>query len=310
MKVLFITEKYHSGPTYGLTNSMLNLIGSYEDSGCGNYQHLFIDPEDIWSGQGVDYALLNNTYDIAIVSVYHHLPSREVAQIFGHKMCYLWWDGSVSLGGMLSWAPLVHQVCFDFGKGEEYPNVFCLEVPQDTRVFKRDKTIIENIDISFVGSIDAPRPDRKALIERIRNAGFNVWAGGGRGTGHSLLGNDNLPIEEYVRVMQRSKINLNLSYGHSRPQRKGRLFELGALGKFTFVNNCEMLANTKNNMDRFFEPELEYVSFDDNNILEKLSYYLEHEEERKQIADRFYDKYMNNYSPKHFWDKILNICGV
>jgi hypothetical protein len=77
--VLFITEKYHSGPAYGLTNNIHNLIGSYECSGYGTYKHCFIDPEDIWSSQGVDEALLSNEYDAAVISVYHHLPSPGVA---------------------------------------------------------------------------------------------------------------------------------------------------------------------------------------------------------------------------------------
>src|SRR5581483_12435171 len=94
VKVLFITEKYHdhNNPSNGLTNNIHNLIGSYECSGYGTYQHCFISPEDIWSTEGIDAALVNNEYDAAFISVYYHLPSRNIGQKYGHKIVMCWWD--------------------------------------------------------------------------------------------------------------------------------------------------------------------------------------------------------------------------
>ncbi len=299
--VLFITEKYHSGPNFGLTNNIYNLIGSYECAGYGTYTHCFIDPENIWSSQGVDEALTSNTYDAAIISVYHHLPSHHVARQIGHKTFMFWWDAVVSMGGVQGWSGLIHQGCFDWGKDEEFPNCFCLDVPQDTRKFFRDDTQ-KDIDVSFVGSIGAPWSDRANTIKKIRDAGFNVWSGGGRGPGY-----DNLSIDEYAKIFRRSKICLNLSYGHGRPQRKGRSFEIAASGAFMLTNCPEMFSGKGGN---WFENGVDYVSFDDSNLLEKVTYYLSHEEERNVIADNIYKKYVGNYAPNHFWSKILNICGA
>jgi hypothetical protein len=304
MKIIFITEKYHSGPQYGLTNNIYNLIGSWECASYGEYEHYFIDSEPgcIWSSKEVDDILLGSTYDAAIISVYHHLPSPFAAQKIGHKSCLLWWDAVVSEGGVRNWSQWIHQLAFDWGKGEEWPNCFCVEVPQDTRLFYRDHNVVEDIDVSFVGSVDAPRSDRGRLIQRIRDSGFNVWAGGGRGPGL-----DNLPIEEYANMFRRSKICLNLSFGHGRPQRKGRSFEIAACGQFMMSNCCEMFGGKDG---KWFENEVDYASFDDINVIDRIAYFLNNEQERNQIADRIYEKYVNNYAPKHFWKKVLNICGV
>lgn len=300
--VLFITEKYHSGPSFGLTNNMYNLIGSYECSGYGTYKHVFIDESEVWSSQGVDEALLNNEYDAAFISVYHHLPSHPVAAKVGHKTFMGWWDAVISMGGVNSWSGLIHQACFDWGFGEEMPNVYCVEVPQDTRVFRRDPSVVKDIDISFVGSITNYWSDRGQVIQKLRDAGFNVWAGGGRGPGL-----DNLPVDEYANIFRRSKICLNLSFGHGRPQRKGRSFEIAASGGFMMCNCPEMF---KGKDGEWFTDGIDYVSFNDANMIDQMRYHLEREDIRTRVENSIYEKYHNNYGPKQFWKKILNVCGV
>jgi hypothetical protein len=290
-------EKYHTDSTIGKTNNFWNLLGSYECSGYGQHEVCYIDPEEIWSSEGVDKALMSHDYDAAIISVYHHLPSRHVASLVGHKTAFCWWDSVISMDGVKSWAPLVHQLCFDWGKGEELPNVFCVAVPQDTRIFNRDDSI-EDIDVSFCGSMTSYWSDRISLVKKIQDAGINIWGNGGRG--HGLL---NLPIEEYASIFKRSKMCLNLSKGHGRTQRKGRTFEIAACGKFMLLNHPEMYAG-------WFEDGIDYVSFDDNDIVDKIRYYLANDDKRKEISNNLYNKYYNNYDPKHFWKQILNICGV
>jgi spore maturation protein CgeB len=70
------------------------------------------------------------------------------------------------------------------------------------------------------------------------------------------------------------------------------------------------MSNCPEMMDGWFGRDTEYVPFDDENIVDKINYYLDHEEERKHISHCLYETYRNNYSPVHFWTKILKICGV
>ncbi len=308
IKVLFITEKYHSN---GLpTNNMHNLIGSWESTGYGQYEHLFIDPEPgcIWSSQQIDEALLTKDYDVSIISVYHHLPSQEVAEKLGHKIAIIFWDAIVSMGSVFHCSSLLNVICVDHGRGMEYPDhpkVMCLEVPQDTRIFYPDETVEKDIDVSFVGSMNSPWPDRRALVEKIRNSGINIWFGGGRGVGHD--GINNLSVEEYAKIHKRSKICLNLSYGHGRPQRKGRVFEIAACKGFMMSNRPETM---KGRGGEFFGEGTEFVSFNENDVIEKIKYYLEHKEERELIAYRMHETYRNNFSPKYFYNKVLSMCGI
>lgn len=299
--VLMIMEKFHSPGN--ITNNFWNLIGSWECAGYGTYEVAYIDPTEIWSQQGVDHVLTTKQYDAAFISVYHHLPSHHVARQVGHKTVMGWWDSVVSFGGVQAWSSMIHQLCFDQFKGETYPNIFGVEVPQDTRVFRRDDSVAEEFDVSFVGSMTSYWNDRRVLMDRIKTQFPNVWYNGGRGSdpnGNPLL---NLPIEEYANIFRRSKICFNLTPGHGKLQRKGRTWEIAALGKFMMANNPQVL-------DGWLVDGEDYVSFDDNNVIDKVRYYLDHEDERKKIANNLYKKYNDSYSPKHFWKKVLNICGV
>lgn len=284
--VLFIMEKFHTDSTIGKTNNYWNLLGSYECSGLGTYEVHYIDPTEIWSQSGVDHVLNTRRFDAAFISVFHHTPSHEVHKKFGHKMALLWWDSILSMPGVRSLAPTTRQFCFDWGKGEEEPNVFCVNVPQDERVFYRDKNIIENIDVSFVGSITDYWSDRRRIVEKIKDAGINIYAGGGRGHG---LGN--LSIEEYSGIFRRSKICLNLSYGHGRPQRKGRSFEIAACGKFMLTNCPEMFSGKEGT---WFDENVDYVSFTEDDLIDKIKHYLSNNEERERISDNIYKKYVEN----------------
>lgn len=308
IKILIIMEKFHSPGNP--TNNESNLVNSFKCSGLGECSVFYIDPTELWSSSSIDNVLMSNEFDLAVVSIYHHLPSPEIARKLHKKMCYLWWDGSISLQGMINTAQehLTPQICFDMGKGEEYESndnfggIFCLEVPQDTELFKPDKNVIQDLDVSFIGSIDNYRWDRAETINKIRSYGINVFAKGGRGQGY-----DNLSIEEYANVFRRSKICLNLSYNHGgRPQRKGRSFEIAASGSgLMFCNNPEVFYGKEG---KFFEEYVDYVPFNNDNLVDQLRYYLDHEDLRQSMVKNCYNKYIENYSPVHFWKKIYKIC--
>ncbi len=307
MKVLFFMERFHTDAKIGMTNNFWNLLGSFEVSGYGDYEVHYLDPSEpgcIWSTKEMDQILLTSEFDMAIISVYHILPSEEVLRKVGHKTAMAWWDPIISLDGVKHWSHLCHQLCFDHGFGKEYPefpNINCVDVPQDTRIFYRDPSVEKEFDVSFVGSIDSARPDRRAVLEKIKPH-FNIWMNGGRG--HDLL---NLKIEEYADIFRKSRICLNLQFGHGRPQKKGRSWECAAMGCLMFANNPGVFTGREG---VWFEENVDYVSFNDDNLVEKIRHYLTHEEERNMISDRIYKKYQENYTPKHFWKKIFNICGV
>jgi hypothetical protein len=153
MKVLFITEKYVGSPEFGLTNNMVNLIGSFKNANLGEYKHLFIsqDEGDIYSIEELDNALLTEEFDLAIVSpIGHIIPSLYIAEVLRNKLIICWWDtlfGSFesflsrehhhTVDGVSFFTPSMSayslyciNLVFDYGFGKEYQNIFCVSVPQ------------------------------------------------------------------------------------------------------------------------------------------------------------------------------------
>lgn len=50
-----------------------------------------------------------------------------------------------------------------------------------------------------------------------------------------------------------------------------------------------------------------FVSFDEGNIVDKVRYYLDHEDNRQAIAENGYKKYQECYSSKQFWSKLISL---
>lgn len=97
----------------------------------------------------------------------------------------------------------------------------------------------------------------------------------------------NKPVDYYSQapyVYKSSKINLNItlrSIGKGIPL---RAFDIMGCGGF-------LLTNYQADMFELLEPDKDFVYYTDyNDLLKKVEYYLEHDEERKEIAHNAYEK--------------------
>jgi spore maturation protein CgeB len=169
-------------------------------------------------------------------------------------------------------------------------------------------------DVSFVGRVYGKRP---ALIERLRQQGLRVLVRGkgwpeGRAT-----------QEEMIQIFNQSRINLNFSasakevnwfkhhvLGRRRPpkQIKGRNFEIPGCGGF-------MLTDHADNLQDYYEPGKEIALFaNEEDLLEKIRYYLDHETERAQIAEAGYQRTLREHTYERRFEEIfrrMNLpCGV
>ena len=68
-----------------------------------------------------------------------------------------------------------------------------------------------------------------------------------------------------------------------------------------------LLLESKNaETPRFFTPMSDYVVFDSKeDLLDKVRYYLEHEDERQQIAWNGHQKALKEYNHDIFWDRVI-----
>jgi spore maturation protein CgeB len=132
--------------------------------------------------------------------------------------------------------------------------------------------------VSFVGSRYGNRVE---WIDGLRQRGIDI-ACFGHGWKNGVVATEEIPW-----IMQNSVISLNFgdservmngfSFSRSR-QVKARIFEVPGSGGF-------LLTETAEDLERYFIPGSEVVTFCDmDDLINKITYYLEHSEERNRIA--------------------------
>ncbi len=162
-------------------------------------------------------------------------------------------------------------------------------------------------DVSFIGTYEE---ERAALIRYIAAHGIKVkiW-GWVRTAKQTNMDHPNIIVrdqyaydDEYAKVIGSSKINLCFLRKENRDTETTRSVEIPASGGF-------MLAERTNDHLELFEEDKEAVYFSSKEeLLEKARYYLEHEQERAQVAMNALARCIESeYSYKHQLKKIISI---
>lgn len=179
-------------------------------------------------------------------------------------------------------------------------------------------------DVTFIGQAHG---NRKQVVSKIKHSGIDIqcW-----GTGWS---NGRLSQEKMIQTFSASKINLNLTnpstrnlsqiaslflkrkryfivprgpreiidkikafiYG-TREQIKGRNFEVPGCGAFLLTSDAD-------NLTDYYEDGKEIVIYkNDEDLLEKINYYLKHDKERELIAE----KGLRRTLAEHTYEKRFN----
>jgi len=142
-------------------------------------------------------------------------------------------------------------------KSSWLPGSACIDVAVDYNL-PRD------YDISFVGSMDQCHRDRKQFIESLQRD-FNKT---------KFI--DGLFLEDMARIYSSSKIVFNKSL---KGDVNYRVFEALACGALLITDNI------KNGLTDLYQPEKDIILYDSYaELKEKISYYLNNEKERLQIA--------------------------
>lgn len=183
------------------------------------------------------------------------------------------------------------------------------------KIFRRIN-ISKKYDVSFVGSW---HPYREWLIQRIRNAGISVEV-----VGHRWPKGE-IDQEGMVRLFNESRINLNLSnsaswdvrYLISSPralinrlrskknieQMKARIFEINGCGAFQLSYYFEGLS-------RCYDIDKEIsVYADTDDLIEKIKFYLAHDELRESIASAAYKRTLTEHTFKQRFKTVFQRMG-
>jgi len=102
-----------------------------------------------------------------------------------------------------------------------------------------------------------------------------------------------VPADHYVPLYQRAKIGFNLHNRGKYSVGNFRLFELPA-------NGVMQISDGEDYLDRYFEVGKELSSYRDvGELIEKITYYINHNEERLEVARAGYRRVLNDYRISH-----------
>lgn len=170
--------------------------------------------------------------------------------------------------------------------------------------YKKKADVVKDIDISFIG-IHAGE-SRKKYIDFLEKEGISVTTYG-QGTK-----NGSIDFNKMIDVFNRSKINLNFSgtiYGrhpykinYNIRQCKGRPSEVALCGGF-------VLSEYAYGIEDMYDvgKEIEIFS-NENELLQKVKYYLQNEMGREKIAENAYTRAVKDYDAVNVFGRVIELC--
>lgn len=148
--------------------------------------------------------------------------------------------------------------------------------------------------VSFVGSISVA--DRRQYLDRIKKNNIPVHLFG-QGSGRYV------PFQEMLEIFRTSKINLSFSKGGAYywvRQLKGRMFQVCMAGGF-------LLTEYAPGIEDYYEIGKEIVCFENaEEMIDKISYYLGHEEERRAIARAGWERASREHTSNHMVARVYH----
>jgi len=153
--------------------------------------------------------------------------------------------------------------------------------------------IEEKYEVSFVGG--RTKTGREDYINEIYNRKIPFL---GAGPGWERF----VTFEEMLDIFKTSKINLNFSgaYRGNRMQMKGRIFQVCQRGGF-------MLTEYVPHIEDYFEIDKEIVCFSNKEeMVDKIIYYLNHDEERRAVAQAGWKRATSEHTPFHMLSRVFD----
>ncbi len=288
--LIVCTKWMQADPALGPSSLEQILFSPIKAWGNGTYEVFFVDEYFSNTGMAIDDGLINacaqNRPDVvllvwwpggpqplnpsldALYTIRHKLNSRIVALWFDTWADWLV-DEAGKLADFVDFGVVTDNIDHFRGQPHEKRLVAAVE-PMDTLHFY-DPGLERDIDVSFNGGVNN-YPDRIEALSQLRAAGIDVVKFGGQLESP-------LPLDQYAGIFMRSKISLSFSYSGGKLTSKGRTWEATLCGS--------MLIETSNPYtSRRLRPYIDFVPFDDYaDLVDKVRYYLDHEDERRRIAE-------------------------
>lgn len=229
-------------------------------------------------------------------------------------------DWTIPLSTYFDYIFTIDQAALEQYKRLGHPYVYHLPLGTDPEIFHSILVSEEyTSDICLVG---VPYSNRIELIEfLLKNTDYQIQIVG-RGWGkhnNEWIKNLNRDLdlvnawvkpETVVNYYNGSKIVLNIHRPSDEKYNKNRMGIIAkSINNRTFdAASCEafQLIDSKEELANHFEVGKEIISFQDkNDLLEKIHYYIAHDEERKQIAIQARNRVLSSHTFQHRIDQLL-----
>jgi glycosyltransferase involved in cell wall biosynthesis len=196
-------------------------------------------------------------------------------------------DSHLNLGWHTQWAPYFDYVFIaqkeyipDFQKAG-CQNVYWLPLGCDPEIHSQ-KTKTKEYDIGFVGTLVDRR--RIELTNKLYTE-FNLHY-------------EKVFLDDMANVFSKSKIVFNNAIKNDLNM---RVFEVMSTGSF-------LLTDRAVGLEEMFVDGEDLAIYEDENILEKVKYYLENEEERERIAKRGHQIVLKAHTYEHRCNELIKVC--
>lgn len=164
-------------------------------------------------------------------------------------------------------------------------------VPKDSAVWN-NPNLDRDIDVLFFGSYGLGREERQHALQYLIDNGIKLRVGGSEGRDHYTTA-------DYADGFKRAKIALSFSRAHGMSVVNARVFEAMNCGAMLMEQKSDQITE-------LYEENKDFVMWiSEVDLLDKVKYYLANETERAKIAKSGYEKTLNEYSAKAFWEDAL-----
>ncbi len=184
-----------------------------------------------------------------------------------------------------------------FGTGNTIavgPMTSCISNRTFETLIRPNLSVKRDIDVLILGTLYQERLD---VVEFLRRHGLKITTMGGE------YGDARLSFGEYLNISCRAKIRISTSFtekkilqtSSSMSQMKGHITEAIASASLLLLDSTYPAG-------KFFEEGKEFVTYSSlEDLLYKVRWYLEHDDERSTIALRAHERWLKNYSGGNFW---------
>lgn len=316
--ILFISDRWLDAERVGYDSPHQHgTLGSLWAWGQAKVIEIYYDVERLQNGRHVDKTLEPYCNDASGIDLICNAPLLshprwcpshgllQKAQRDGIKVANFFYD-SVNSGAQgvirnqFGWADLNILADYDLPSAHGLrglTNCFDAWSPMDTRTYFPGPEKRRDIDVSFVGSIFG---GRHRYIEALDELKYNIRVG----FGHRETG---LTADKYVDILKRSKIALSFSWSGTNEN----LFHVKSRPMEAVCCGAMLLDGKNYQTDRFFEDGKEYVSFSSEaDMLDKIRYFLDNDQQRQEIARNGYQKASEKWSPDAYWTRLLSRLGM